>query len=70
MIFRNNSDASAKLPWDANSVPYSLGPSIAISSTTIFTATRAGLGASHQPGWTGLVAKMIQQQGEFGTIAR
>ena len=24
----------------------------------------AGLGASHQTGWTGLVAKLIQQQGE------
>jgi hypothetical protein len=30
----------------------------------------AGLGASHQTGWTGLVAKLIQQQGEFGTITR
>ncbi len=29
----------------------------------------AGLGASHQTGWTGLVAKLIQQQGGFGTIA-
>ena len=28
----------------------------------------SGLGASHQTGWTGLVAKLIQQQGEFGTI--
>jgi hypothetical protein len=28
----------------------------------------AGLGASHQTGWTGLVAKLIQQQGSFGTI--
>jgi len=27
-----------------------------------------GLGASHQTGWTALVAKLIQQQGEFGTI--
>ncbi len=24
----------------------------------------AGIGASHQTGWTGLVAKMIQQSGE------
>jgi hypothetical protein len=32
--------------------------------------TGAGLGASHQTGWTGLVAKLIQQQGEFGTIAQ
>ena len=24
----------------------------------------AGIGASHQTGWTGLVAKLIQQQGE------
>src|SRR5205823_5101127 len=31
--------------------------------------TGAGLGASHQTGWTGLVAKLIQQQGEFGTIS-
>jgi hypothetical protein len=31
--------------------------------------TGAGLGASHQTGWTGLIAKLIQQQGEFGTIA-
>ena len=30
--------------------------------------TGEGLGASHQTGWTGLVAKLIQQQGEFGTI--
>jgi hypothetical protein len=27
----------------------------------------AGLGASHQTGWTGLVAKLIQQSGGFGT---
>ncbi|MBA2435394.1 MAG: glucosidase [Chthoniobacterales bacterium] len=31
--------------------------------------TGAGLGASHQTGWTGLVAKLIQQQGSRGTIA-
>jgi hypothetical protein len=29
-----------------------------------------GLGATHQTGWTALVAKLIQQQGEFGTISR
>ncbi len=32
--------------------------------------TGAGLGASHQTGWTGLVAKLIKQQGEFGTITK
>jgi len=32
--------------------------------------TGAGLGASHQTGWTALVAKLIQQQGEFGTITK
>ena len=32
--------------------------------------TGAGLGASHQTGWTGLVAKLIQQQGDHGTIMR
>jgi hypothetical protein len=32
--------------------------------------TGAGLGASHQTGWTGLVAKLIQQQGTLGTIAK
>jgi hypothetical protein len=26
--------------------------------------TGHGLGASHQTGWTGLIAKLIQQQGE------
>ncbi|NET35853.1 MAG: glucosidase [Cyanothece sp. SIO1E1] len=26
----------------------------------------AGIGASHQTGWTGLVAKLIQQSGEYG----
>ena len=26
--------------------------------------TGAGLGASHQTGWTGLVAKLLQQSGE------
>ena len=30
----------------------------------------AGLGASHQTGWTGLVAKLIQQQGSRGTIVK
>ncbi len=30
----------------------------------------AGLGANHQTGWTGLVAKLIQQQGSRGTIAK
>jgi hypothetical protein len=30
----------------------------------------AGLGANHQTGWTGLVAKLIQQQGEGGTITK
>ncbi len=30
----------------------------------------AGLGASHQTGWTGLIAKLIQQQGSRGTIVR
>lgn len=32
--------------------------------------TGAGLGASHQTGWTGLVAKLIQQQGTRGTILK
>ena len=32
--------------------------------------TGAGLGASHQTGWTGLVAKLIQQQGNLGTIVK
>jgi hypothetical protein len=32
--------------------------------------TGAGLGASHQTGWTGLIAKLIQQQGDFGTITK
>ncbi len=32
--------------------------------------TGAGLGASHQTGWTGLIAKLIEQQGEAGTIAK
>ena len=27
--------------------------------------TGAGLGASHQTGWTALVAKLLQQSGEF-----
>ena len=31
--------------------------------------TGGGLGASHQTGWTGLVAKLIQQQGTRGTFA-
>jgi hypothetical protein len=30
--------------------------------------TGAGLGATHQTGWTGLIAKLILQQGDFGTI--
>ncbi len=30
----------------------------------------AGLGASHQTGWTGLIAKLIQQQRSRGTITQ
>ncbi len=30
----------------------------------------AGLGASHQTGWTGLVAKLIQQRQEYGMASR
>jgi hypothetical protein len=32
--------------------------------------TGEGLGASHQTGWTALVAKMIQQLGDYGAHAR
>jgi hypothetical protein len=32
--------------------------------------TGAGLGASHQTGWTGLIAKLILQQGSGGTIVK
>lgn len=32
--------------------------------------TGAGLGATHQTGWTGLIAKLIQQQGAGGTIVK
>ena len=32
--------------------------------------TGAGLGASHQTGWTGLVAKLIQQYGEYALQAK
>jgi hypothetical protein len=31
--------------------------------------TGSGLGASHQTGWTGLVAKLIQQCSEYGSLA-
>ena len=31
--------------------------------------TGAGLGASHQTGWTALVAKLIEQQGRLSTVA-
>jgi hypothetical protein len=30
----------------------------------------AGLGANHQTGWTGLIAKLIEQQGAGGTIVK
>jgi hypothetical protein len=32
--------------------------------------TGAGLGASHQTGWTGLVAKLIAQYGEYALQAK
>jgi hypothetical protein len=32
--------------------------------------TGAGLGANHQTGWTGLVAKLIQQQAKHGTLMK
>ena len=44
---------------------------IAIGSTNIFTVIPVPVwGASHQTGWTGLVAKLIHQQGEHGTIRK
>jgi hypothetical protein len=32
--------------------------------------TGAGVGASHQTGWTGLVAKLLQQSGEMPPAAK
>jgi len=53
--------------------PRTASPSVGTQSRYLFheyfhADTGAGLGASHQCGWTALVAKLIQQQGEFGTI--
>ena len=44
---------------------------ISIGFTNISTATPARDWApAHQTGWTGLVAKLIQQQGTAGTIVK
>ena len=54
---------SGKLTTDRNEARY-------LFHEYFHADTGAGLGASHQTGWTALVAKLIQQQGEFGTIQR
>ncbi len=69
--------ASDKSVGEAGSFPGTLtaSPTVGTEHRYLFHDyfhgdTGAGLGASHQTGWTGLLAKLIQRQGEFGTIAR
>jgi hypothetical protein len=69
--------ASGKSVGEAVSVPGkpTASPTVRTQSRYLFHEyfhgdIGAGLGASHQTGWTGLVAKLIQQQGEFGTIVK
>jgi hypothetical protein len=73
--------AQARQPtvWDAVSVPGkpTASPTGKAQDQNLYLFheyfhgdTGAGLGASHQTGWTGLIAKLIQQQGEFGTITK
>ncbi len=67
--------ASGKFVGEAASFPGTLPASPTAEPRYLFheyfhADNGAGLGASHQTGWTALVAKLIQQQGEFGTIAK
>jgi hypothetical protein len=66
-------DSNGNRPFERNSKTQMADASSADPHRYLFHEyfhgdTGAGLGASHQTGWTGLVAKLIQQQGEFGTI--
>ena len=68
-VLRNGSVGDAVSVPTTSPTPVRLAPRTKYLFHEYFNGdTGAGLGASHQTGWTALVAKLIHQQGEFGTI--
>ncbi len=65
IFLRGEDGTAAGLRRDRRSSRPTLTSRTTCSSSSTSTATNgAGLGASHQTGWTGLVAKLIQQSGQ------
>lgn len=61
-------DSSGKRPFNCDNEKFQTDPDLKdlITFNEYFHAdTGAGLGASHQTGWTGLIAKIIQQCAEY-----
>ncbi|HSM81095.1 MAG TPA: glucosidase, partial [Nodosilinea sp.] len=62
-------DASGRRPVNGDAAPFHRDPhwhDYLLFYEYFHGDNGAGLGASHQTGWTGLVAKLIQQQAEYG----
>ena len=60
-------DANGQRPFNGNNPKLQTDPNFkdyALFYEYFHAETGAGLGASHQTGWTGLVAKLLQQSGE------
>jgi hypothetical protein len=66
-------DESGRRPMHGNSEKFQSDPhwcDLILFYEYFHGDTGAGLGASHQTGWTGLVAKLIQQYGEYALQGR
>jgi hypothetical protein len=62
-------DENGRRPVHGESAPYRDDPNwrdLVLFYEYFHGDTGAGVGASHQTGWTGLVAKLLQQSGESG----
>jgi len=61
-------DTSGRRPFNGGNEKFQTDPNwrdLILFNEYFHAENGAGLGASHQTGWTGLVAKLIQQDGEY-----
>ena len=66
IFLRGRATGAARCSASDRVVPDAIrtGATSSRSTNTSTATTAAALGASHQTGWTGLVAKLLQQSGE------
>ncbi len=70
-IFRPGPDG--KRPFNGDVAKFTKDPNfntLLLFNEYFHAETGAGLGASHQTGWTGLVAKLVQQLGEYESTGK